>query len=221
MDFNSHRVSLGNSSAFAIVRFVKISQHARYRSSGLTLIELLVSLLIISFSIVAASSLIGFGAIGLKGSDSNYETQNLIDQNLSLIESAADRYVCNYANSNKPCVVLDSLPAKGGYVNPNSLTYWPPFKRRCEQKDYPNSDPFLLEDLITPLVNAISDPTPTNPAFIPSPPGIYRGFTVHGSGSTLGIGRIKHFTVTYRKADSTGVILRDATIVPTIVSYCP
>lgn len=181
-------------------------------SSGLTLIELLVSLLLISFTIIVSASLVSFGVIGLRGSDSNYELQNAVDRNLSLLEGIADRYVCN---TSAGCTVASSVPDKRDYVVPNNITLWADFSRRCKQKDYPDTN--SQQDLISPLVNYINNPANN----VPVPSGVYRQVTVHGTGSSIGFGRIKHFTVAYRKGNSSGIVLRNSTIIPTVVSYCP
>jgi hypothetical protein len=181
-------------------------------SSGLTLIELLVTLLLISFTIIVSASLVSFGVIGLRGSDSNYELQNAVDRNLSLLEGIADRYVCN---TSAGCTVASSVPDKRDYVAPNNITLWADFSRRCQQKDYPDIN--AQQDLISPLVNYINNPANN----VPTPTGIYREVTVHGTGSAIGFGRIKHFTVSYRKGDPNGTVLRNSTIIPTVVSYCP
>jgi hypothetical protein len=58
---------------------------------------------------------------------------------------------------------------------------------------------------------------------IADPPGLFREISVNGSGSTtdIGFGRVKHFTVQYREGGATGPVLRNSTIIPTVVSYCP
>ena len=175
--------------------------------TGLSIVELLVALVLISIAVSGAVSLLNNGIFGLRRTESNYSIQNLIDRNLSQIESAADRYVC----TSTTCTVSSFIPAKSGYVNPNDPSVWSTFAARCLQNDFSTE-----EDLLSPLVKYINDN-------IPVPPGLGREIQINGSGSTsdVGFGRIKHFTVNFREGGSTGVVLRNSSIVPTIVSYCP
>ena len=181
--------------------YSKCSNHG-----GLTLVELLVSLLLISFAIITASSLISYGVFGLRKTEDNYDTQNLIDRNISSIESMADRYTCDGGT----CTVQASVPSKTGYINPNNSADWDDFKSRCEQTALTTPP----TDLISPLASYID----TN---LPSPAGLHRDIQVNGSGDDIGIGRIKHMTVQYRLGNANGLMIRNSTIIPTIVSYCP
>ena len=190
----------------AFKRHARSTGIARHNTEGLTLVELLVSLILISFAIIAASSLISYGVFGLRKTEDNYDTQNLIDRNLSMIESMADRYAC----VDGTCTVQSSVPAKDEYVDPSDTSDWDDFKNRCEatQLTTPPSD------LISPLATYIT----TN---LPQPAGLHRDLKVHGDGSDMGIGRIRHMTVQYRLGNSDGPMLRNSTIIPTITSYCP
>lgn len=175
--------------------------------SGLSIVELLVAIVLISVAVSGAVSLLNSGIFGLRRTESNYSIQNLIDRNLSQIESAADRYVCTTTT----CTVSSTIPSKSDYVNPNDASVWSAFTARCLQNDFSGE-----EDLLSPLVEYINDN-------IPVPPGLGREIQINGSGSTsdVGFGRIKHFTVNFREGSSTGNVLRNSTIVPTLVSYCP
>lgn len=174
---------------------------------GLTIVELLVSFALISIAILGAGSLLNNGVFGLRRSESNYNVQNLIDRNLSQIESASDRYICASAS----CSVSSSTPAKSDYVNPNDAAIWNAFSARCMESSFATGD-----DLMSPLVNHVN-------SNISSPAGIYREVQINGSGSTsdVGFGRIKHFTVLYREGNASGAVLRNSTIIPTVISYCP
>ena len=174
--------------------------------AGLTLVELLVSMVLISFAIVAASSLIGYGVLGLRKTESNYDTQNLIDRDLSAIESMADRYTCNGST----CTVQSTIPAKTAYAVMSSSADWPGFVSLCEQTAL-TSPP---TDLISPLADYIE-------SNLPEPPGLHRDIQVNGSGDDVGIGRIKHMTVQYRLGNANGLMVRNSTIMPTVVAYCP
>ena len=174
--------------------------------NGMTLVELLVSLLLISFAIIAASSLISYGVFGLRKTESNYDIQNLIDRNLSSIESMADRYTC----ASGTCTVQTTVPAKTDYIDPTNATNWNTFSDLCEATSL-TSPP---TDLISPLASYIE----TNLA---TPPGLYRAIQVNGSGDDQGIGRIKHMTIQFRLDNANGIMVRNSTIIPTIVSYCP
>ena len=182
-------------------RYSKGSNHG-----GLTLIELLVSLLLISFAIVTASSLISYGVFGLRKTEDNYDTQNLIDRNISSIESMADRYACIGGT----CTVQPSVPSKTGYINPSNSADWDDFKSRCQQTVLTTPP----ADLISPLASYIDKN-------LPPPTGLHRDIQVNGSGDDIGIGRIKHMTVQYRLDNANGLMIRNSTIIPTIVSYCP
>jgi prepilin-type N-terminal cleavage/methylation domain-containing protein len=177
------------------------------RDSGLTLVELLVSLALVSTAIFGAITLLNNGVFGLRKSESNYTTQNLIDRNLSEIESASDRYVC----STTTCTVSNGIPAKSDYVNSNDSAVWNAFAARCVEQNFSAG-----QDLMSPLVNYID-------LNISVPTGLFREIQINGSGSTavVGVSRIKHFTVQYRVSSASGAVLRNSTIVPTIVSYCP
>jgi hypothetical protein len=189
---------------------------------ALSLPELLVASLIIISAIVGAYALVDLGFIGLKRSESNYDLQNLIDRDISKIEYMADRYTCTQVG----CEIKTTLPAKNEYITFAGATVLSDgsilsdgsalstFNSRCVQTDSPDING--QEDLVTPLANYIEQG-------IPVPPGLFRVIQVHGSGSAsnVGIGRIKHLTVQYRKGSQSGVTLRNTTIIPTIVSYCP
>ena len=174
---------------------------------GISIVELLVSFVVISIAILGAVSLLNNGVFGLRRSEANYGTQNLIDRNLSQIESASDRYIC----ATVLCTVSNGIPSKSDYVNPNDSTVWDAFVARCDEQDFTDGD-----DLMSPLVSHIN-------SNISVPSGLFREIQINGSGSTsdVGFGRIKHFTVQYRERDSSGPVLRNSTIVPTVVSYCP
>jgi type II secretory pathway pseudopilin PulG len=190
----------------AFKRHLSSTEIARHKTKGLTLVELLVSLILISFAIIAASSLISYGIFGLRKTENNYDTQNLVDRNLSMIESMADRYACVGGT----CTVQSSVPAKDEYVDPSDTSDWDDFKNRCDatQLTTPPSD------LISPLATYIT----TN---LPQPAGLHRDLKVHGSGSDTGIGRIRHMTIQYRLGSPDGPMIRNSTIIPTITSYCP
>lgn len=174
---------------------------------GVSIVEILVSFAVISVAIVGAATLLNNGVFGLRKTESNYSTQNLIDRNLSEIESASDRYIC----STTTCTVSSGIPLRSDYVNPNDSAVWDAFEARCYEQDFADGD-----DLLSPLVSHIN-------SNISVPSGLFREIQINGSGSTsdVGFGRIKHFTVQYREGSSTGPVLRNSTIIPTIVSYCP
>ena len=174
---------------------------------GVSIVEILVSFAVISVAIVGAATLLNNGVFGLRKSETNYSTQNLIDRNLSEIESASDRYIC----STTTCTVSSGIPLRSDYVNPNDSAVWDAFAARCYEQDFADGD-----DLMSPLVSHIN-------SNIPVPSGLFREIQINGSGSTsdVGFGRIKHFTVQYRESSSNGAVLRNSTIVPTIISYCP
>jgi len=174
---------------------------------GLSVVELLVSIVIISVAITGVISILNNGIFGLRKSESNYNTQNLIDRNLSQIESAADQYVCATIS----CTVLSAIPAKSAYVDPSNTAAWNSFASRCTTNNSTSGD-----DLISPLAAWIEEN-------IADPPGLFREISVNGSGSTtdIGFGRVKHLTVQYREGGATGPVLRNSTIIPTVVSYCP
>lgn len=190
----------------AFQRDSRSTEIARHNTKGLTMIELLVSLVLISFAIIAASSLISYGIFGLRKTEDNYDTQNLIDRNLSMIESMADRYAC----VDGTCTVQSSVPAKDEYIDPSDSSDWDDFKNRCEATQLTTTP----SDLISPLANYIA----TN---LPAPAGLHRDLKVHGDGSDMGIGRIRHMTVQYRLGNSDGPLIRNSMIIPTITSYCP
>jgi type II secretory pathway pseudopilin PulG len=205
--------------AFALLfasNYPRIVGRIQSNAQGLTLVELLVSLLLISFAIVAAASIISYGVFGLRKTESNYDTQNLIDRDLSTIEDLADRYTC----IDIPCTVVTFLPKSTDqtaspdltkvYVDPSNTTEWAAFSALCEQTTVTNP----ATDLISPLAEYIEQN-------LPNPSGVVRDIKVSGAGSDVGIGRIKHFTVQYRLGSSTGPLVRNSTVIPTIVSYCP
>jgi type II secretory pathway pseudopilin PulG len=177
---------------------------------GLTIVELLVAMIIMSLAILGATSIVNIGLKGLKSSETNYDVQNLIDRNMSEIESISDRYVC----TSTVCSVMSATPNKDAYVDPTNSASWSSFEARCKQDDFPDTNG--SEDLISPLADYID----TN---VPEPTGVYREIQVHGGGTSgsTGIGRIKHMTVQYRNQNSSGLVLRNSTIIPTIVAYCP
>ena len=177
-----------------------------HQASGLTFVELLVSLVLISFAVIASSSIVQNGIFGLRSSESNYDTQNLIDRNLSSIEDMVDAYTC----TNIPCTVASTLPSKTGYISPSNTSDWASFKDLCDET-LVNSP---ASDLISPLVEYINDN-------LPAPTSLFRDITVNGSGNASGFARIRHFTVQYRSGGSTGPVLRNSTFIPTVVSYCP
>lgn len=171
---------------------------------GLTLVELLVSLVIMAIAISVASSIVNAGLFGLKRTEEGYDIQNLIDRDLSQIESYADRYVFVGSDGS----IASSTPAKDGYILANDSSSWQSFSSRCKETVIGN-------DIITPLIDLID-------ANIPAPSGLLRDLQANGSGSAdAGIGRIKHLTAVYRKDDADGLVLRNSTIIPTIISYCP
>lgn len=171
---------------------------------GLTLVELLVSLVIITIAIGGVGTIINLGVSGTRKSEYNYDLQNSIDRNLSQIESYSDRYV--YTSSGGS--ILSGTPTKSSYVLVNDSDNWTDFSSRCQQTTVGN-------DIVSPLVALIN-------AQISVPSGLYRELSVHGAGSAdEGLGRVKHFTVVYRLGDANGLVVRNSTIIPTVVSYCP
>ena len=176
---------------------------------GASLVEVLIAVVIASIAIMTSSVIIASVGKNIKSTENVYDTQNSIDLNLSAIESAADRYTC----SSSACTVASgsSVPAKNGYVDVTDATTWSNFVARCNQTTTVGGN-----DLITPLKLYIESDSSLN---VPS--SIFRQITVHGSDSAQGLSYVRHMTVQYRDGSATGTILRDVTIMPTIVAYCP
>ena len=149
----------------------------------------------------------------LRSTESVYDVQNAIDLNLSKIESAADRYTCAVASGSLSCTVAanSAIPAKDSYVNVNDSTTWSLFKAKCNQTSTTGGN-----DLITPLKNLINADSSLD-----TPSNVFREITVHGADSAQGLTYVRHMTIQYRADSATGQILRDVTIMPTIVAYCP
>jgi len=181
--------------------------------TGISVIEVLVAVVISSFAILTSSIIIGSLGANIKSTESNYDTQNAIDLNLSRIESAADRYTCSFANSVLTCTVSNgsAIPAKNGYIDVTDSSAWTAFKAKCNQTTTTGGN-----DLITPLKTFINGDTN-----LAVPTSVHREITVHGADSAQGLTFVRHMTIQYRAGSSTGQILRDVTIMPTITAYCP
>ena len=182
-------------------------------SVGISIIELLVAVVISSLAILVSSFIITSLGKNLRSTESIYDVQNAIDLNLSKIESAADRYTCAVDSGSLSCTVAtnSAIPAKNGYVNVNDSTTWSSFKAKCNQTTTTGGN-----DLITPLKNLINADSSLD-----TPSNIFRQITVHGADSAQGLTYVRHMTIQYRSDSATGQILRDVTIMPTIVAYCP
>ena len=186
----------------------------RYEQSpGISIVELLVAVVISSFAILVSSFIIASLGKNLSSTESIYDVQNTIDLNLSKIESAADLYTCSAANGALTCTVAanSAIPSKDGYVNVNDSTTWTLFKAKCDQTSTTGAN-----DLITPLKDFINNDSSLN-----TPSNVFRQITVHGADSAQGLTHVRHMTIQYRTDSATGQILRDVTIMPTIVAYCP
>ena len=170
--------------------------------------EVLVAMVISMIAILTAAAIIAAVGKNVKSTETTYDTQNAIDQNISAIESAADRYVCGTSS----CSVLSGggIPTRLQYIDPSDTTAWNNFKNRCNQED-----PSLEADLLYPLKDYIES---TSSFGVPS--GINRSITVHGNDAQ-DLTRIRHMTVQYRQGGANGKLLRDVTVMPTIVAYCP
>ena len=177
-------------------------------SQGMSLVEVLIAVTISMLAIMVSSVIVSSAGKNIKTTENVYDTQNLIDQNISNIESFADRYACGTST----CTVATNIPAKTGYIDTTSATAWSNFKAKCNETDTDASDGQL--DLLSELKTYIE----TN---LTAPADVYRAITVHGADSAQKLSFVRHMTIQYRQNDSAGKILRDITIMPTIASYCP
>jgi hypothetical protein len=177
-------------------------------AQGASLVEALIAIFIVSFAVIVTSSIINSLASNIKSSEEIYDTQNIIDSNISKIESAADRYICGSTT----CTVIagSAIPAKNQYIDVLNSTAWVNFKTRCEKTSTTGG-----ADLISPLISYIESSTD-----FALPTSISRQITAHGA-EVPGFARVRHLTVQYREGSASGNILRDVTIMPTIVAYCP
>lgn len=181
--------------------------------AGISIVEVLIAIIISSFAVMVSASIIGSLGANLRSTENVYDTQNAIDQNLSAIESAADRYKCSLVSSALSCTVTSgsSIPAKDAYIDVMNATAWPLFIARCNMTSTTGG-----ADLISPLKSFIEGDSSLNVGG-----NAFRQITVHGADSAQGLTYVRHMTVQYREGSASGKILRDVTIMPTIVSYCP
>jgi prepilin-type N-terminal cleavage/methylation domain-containing protein len=186
----------------------KIVIPCNFAQSGMSLVEVIMALTITAIAITVSSIIIASAGKNIRTTEGVYDTQNSIDQNISNIESFADRYTCSASN----CNVSSSIPAKTSYIDTTNSTAWNNFKAKCNETDTDPSDG--QPDLLTELKAYIE-------ANLTAPTAINRVITVHGSDSAQNLSYVRHMTIQYREGDASGKILRDVTIMPTIVSYCP
>jgi hypothetical protein len=177
-------------------------------AAGMSLVEILIAMTITMMAIMVSSIIISSAGKNIRTTEGVYDTQNFIDQNISSIESFADRYTC----SSSSCTVSSGIPAKSDYIDATNSTAWGNFKAKCNETDTDSSDGQL--DLLSELKSYVE-------ANLSSPANINRTITIHGSDSAQKLSFVRHMTIQYRQGDSAGKILRDVTIMPTIVSYCP
>lgn len=177
--------------------------------AGLTLLEVIVAVLILSIVSIGTAGLISNSSRQLTRSGDINQLNALIEADLTAVRTANDRLVCN----NGSCVISGSDPTKTSYfptvANPtpgNTTTAERAninfFERRCGYRASDGS--FSLNE---GLATALSGLLPAADA------RLVRTITPQTSGH--------RYVVRYTRTGGDNTILRQVTLVPATVAWCP
>jgi prepilin-type N-terminal cleavage/methylation domain-containing protein len=173
------------------------------KAQGYSIIELLIAIVIVSITVLAAGSLIIFAITNIKKSNQEYSVQNAVDKDLSAIEGLADRYYCD---SSGACAISATTPSKTDYASIiASSADISQLSLRCNQRVSSSND------LVTPLKSLIEEQ-------LIVPNYIVRTIAPHGADSGNALSKVRHLNIQY---SYNGVVIRDMTVTPTIAAYCP
>jgi prepilin-type N-terminal cleavage/methylation domain-containing protein len=183
--------------------------HGQHRDAGFSLIEVIVAALILSIVSFGTLRLISTSSQQLTRSGDISQLNALIEADLTAVRTANDRLVCN----NGSCVISGTDPTKTGYfptvANPTpggttaaELININFFERRCGYRT--TAGTFSLDE---GLATALSGLLPAADA------RLVRTITPQTSGH--------RYVVRYTRTGGDNTILRQVTLVPATVAWCP
>jgi prepilin-type N-terminal cleavage/methylation domain-containing protein len=179
------------------------------RARGFSLIEMIQAAAILLMVAGAAATVVIRTGSMTRATQERYAREAAVDAEVAVIQKLNDRYTC--ANATATCAVATTQVDRNGYFPPRSGV----------DADRNNLDDgtqaFELKclsptALVAPLVDVINA--------LPDPNDLHRSAevdTVPSSGTALAYHR---YTVTY-KANASGEVMRQLTLTPTTVAWCP
>lgn len=185
----------------------------QFRVDGFTLVEVLIGILILSVVSIGSVVAINVSTRNLTRSSEINELNALIEADLAAVREANDRFVCN----NGTCSISNADLTRDQYfpaiADSTSLTNTELenvrfFKRRCGSlSDAGTFD--ATESLGVAIVAALNDA-----AQLPAPdPRIQREIAT--------VGNSHRFRVSYISSEDDATILRQVTLLPSTVAWCP
>lgn len=175
--------------------------------AGASLVEVLVGIVIISIASIGTLALINYSSSQVRRSGDIQQLNALIESDLSAVRTSNDRLVCN----NGTCTISATDPSKTGYfpavaastsVTPAEQANIDFFERRCGYRTaagaFSTSEGFATA--LAGLLPAVDD-------------RLVRTVTPAQSGH--------RYTVRYTRAGGDSTILRQVTLVPATVAWCP
>ncbi len=174
---------------------------------GFTLLETIIALLLITITVLGSATVTNFATRQFRDSARLNELNALVETDLAEVRTANDRLICNNLAVTTNCQIAGSDPDRNTFFpalgQANSIANITSFNNLCAATTattgFANQFKSQYLDLNPPTSG------PNNP--------IFRNVVLENGGH--------RYTVIYTRNSSTGPLIRQVTLVPTTVAWCP